>query len=202
MTETTLLERLKHPNPNLRDRAMREIAETRDENTIPQLMKLLAEEDMVYRRAAVKTLGAIGFDAVPSLADSLYNNDNATIRASCTKALAQVAVNYAGESFPELGLQALTTALGDLNPVVHIAAAMALGAVGSQALDILIDAVKTTDNVAVAMAIVNAIGSIPEEKAKITLMELAEDESVDDFIRETAGSALSRWDLVKNSARG
>ena len=37
----SLFERLKHPNPNLRDRAMVEIAESRDESTIPRLMSLL-----------------------------------------------------------------------------------------------------------------------------------------------------------------
>ena len=199
MTENALFERLKHPNPNLRERAMREIARTRDENTISQLMELLAEEDMIYRRAAVKTLGEIGFDTVPFLTDSLKNSDDPTIRASCTKALAQVAVNHTDQPFPELGLQALKTALCDFNPVVHIAAAMALGAVGSAALDILIETVKTTDNVAVAVAVVNAIGSIPEEKAKETLAELVDNESIDSYIRDSATSALSRWDLVNNS---
>ena len=52
----SLFERLKHPNPNLRERAMVEIAESRDETTIPRLMSLLGEEDVTYRRAAVKTL--------------------------------------------------------------------------------------------------------------------------------------------------
>lgn len=178
---------------------MREIADTRDENTIPHLMGLLEEEDMTYRRSAVKTLGVIGFDAVPFLVDALQNSDNATIRASCTKALAQVAVNYSEDPFPELGLQALKTALGDLNPVVHIAAAMALGAVGSAALDILVETVKTTENVAVAVAVVNAIGSIPEEKATTTLTELANDESIDSYVCESANSALSRLQLMQNS---
>ncbi|MGK7928244.1 MAG: HEAT repeat domain-containing protein [Spirulina sp.] len=199
MTAEALFEQLKHPNPNLRTRAMREIAATRDEETIPHLMGLLEEEDMTYRRSAVKTLGAIGFDAVPFLVDALENDDNATIRASCTKALAQVAVNYPDDSFPESGLQALKAALRDLNPVVHIAAAMALGAVGSAALDILVEAVKTTENVAVAVAVVNAIGSIREDKAKETLTELANDESIDNYVRESANSALSRLQLMQNS---
>lgn len=181
---------------------MREIADTRDENTIPHLMGLLEEEDMTYRRSAVKTLGVIGLDAVPSLVDELKNSENATIRASCTKALAQVAVNHPDDPFPELGLQALKTALGDLNPVVHIASAMALGAVGSAALDILVEAVQTTENVAVAVAVVNAIGSIPEEKATKTLTELANDESIDSYVRESANSALSRLQLMQqNSVR-
>jgi bilin biosynthesis protein len=62
----TFFQQLKHPNPHLRDRAMMEIAEHRDETTIPKLMAILDEEDTTYRRAAVKALGVIGADTVPS----------------------------------------------------------------------------------------------------------------------------------------
>ena len=65
MAADSLFEQLKHPNPHMRDRAMREIVDTRDENTIPKLMSALGEEDVVYRRASVKTLGLIGMDSVP-----------------------------------------------------------------------------------------------------------------------------------------
>jgi hypothetical protein len=38
MTTDALFEQLKHPNPHLRDRAMFEIADSRDENTISRLV--------------------------------------------------------------------------------------------------------------------------------------------------------------------
>ena len=43
MTTDSLFEQLKHPNPHLRERAMRELAETRDENTIPRLIGVSRE---------------------------------------------------------------------------------------------------------------------------------------------------------------
>ena len=202
MTTDSPFEQLKHPNPNLRERAMLEIAETRDEKTIPRLMGILAEEDMVYRRAAVKALGVIGPDAVPSLVNSLLNSDNATIRASCTKALAQVAVNHRENPFPAEGIQGLKTALNDSDPVVHLSSVMALGAIGSPVLDILIETLKTTDNVAVAVAILNALGSIGDNKATEALTELANDESADSYIKESAASALSRLEMVSQFQRG
>ena len=73
---------------------MNELAETRDETTIPRLMGILDEEDVVYRRSAVQVLGIIGADALPSLVDSLLNSENATVQASCAKALTAIAVNY------------------------------------------------------------------------------------------------------------
>lgn len=196
MTAESLFEQLKHPNPHLRERAMRELAETCDQNTIPRLMSALGEEDVVYRRAAVKALGGIGPDAVPSLVESLLNSDNATVRSSCAKALAQVALNYPDVPFPTEGTQGLKTALNDLNPVVYIASVMALGEIGSPALEILVETLKTTDNPALAVTIINALGSMGDNRATEVLATFANDESADSYVRESATSALPRLEQV------
>ncbi|NES76003.1 MULTISPECIES: HEAT repeat domain-containing protein [Okeania] len=196
MTQSSLFEKLKHPNPHLRDRAMWEIVETCDETTIPNLMEVLAEEDTVYRRAAVKALGAIGTDTVPFLVDSLLNSDNSTIRSSCAKALAQVAINYKNVPFPSEGIEGLKKGLSDTNPVVHIASAMALGVIGVPALDSLLEVLDGTENLGLAVAILNAVSSINDERSKAVLTKLANDASADTYVRETAISALSRLDML------
>ncbi|MDZ8240603.1 MAG: HEAT repeat domain-containing protein [Nostoc sp. ChiQUE01a] len=201
MTTDSLFEQLKHPNPNLRERAMWQLAEVRDENTIPRLMSILDDEDVTYRRAAVKALGAIGVDAVPAVVESLLNSDNATIRGSCAKALAQVAANHPDVPFPEEGLQGLKTALNDENGVVYIASVMALGEIGSPAFEILNEALKTTDNVAVAVAIVNALGSMGDVRGVEVLTALTNDETVDPYVRESAVSALPRLEQVIKYSR-
>ena len=198
MTIDSLFEQLKHPNPNLRERAMRELAEVRDENTIPRLMNNLEENDVVYRRASVKALGVIGLDAVPPLVDSLLKSDNATVKASCAKALTQVAINYREIPFPTSGIEGLKTALNDPNPVVHISSAMALGEIGTPALDIVIETLKTTDNPALSISLVNALGSIGGEKVIEVLTDLVNDESADSYVRESATSVLSRLKMVMN----
>ncbi|MDJ0600612.1 MAG: HEAT repeat domain-containing protein [Crocosphaera sp.] len=201
MTTDSLFDRLKHPNPHLREQAMLEIAESRDENTISRLISILDEQDTTYRRAAVKTLGVIGVDAVPSVVESLLHSDNVTVRGSAAKALAQIAVNYPNIPFPDAGLQGLKAAINDPNPVVHIASVMALGQMGSAAFDILLESLKTTDNVAVQVAIVNALASVGDPKCTEVLTTFANDESVDSYVRESATSALSRLDLVINYNR-
>jgi len=148
MTTDALFEQLKHPNPHLRDRAMFEIADSRDENTISRLVGILDEEDVTYRRAAVKALGVIGEDAVPSVVEALLNSDNVTVRGSAAKVLAQMAINYPELPFLEAGLQGLKKAIEDPNPVVNIASVMALGQMGSSAFKILVESLNTTDNVA------------------------------------------------------
>lgn len=201
MAQDSLFEQLKHPNPHLREQAIWQLAETRDDTTIPRLMGVLGEEDTTYRRAAVKALGAIGADTVPPLVDALLGSDNVTIRGSAAKALAQVAVNYPKEPFPTEAIEGLKKGLGDSNPVVHIASAMALGVVGTPAFDALADTLKATDNLGLMVAIINAISSIADPRAKEVLTALAEDESRDTYIRESATSALSRLDFVKSNLR-
>ena len=201
MTTDALFEKLKHPNPHMRDRAMYEIADSRDENTIPRLVAILDDEDVTYRRAAVKVLGAIGEDAVPAVVDALLNSDNVTVRGSAAKVLAQVAINYPELSFPEVGLQGLKAAIDDANPVVHIAAVMALGQMGSSAFEILVEALNTTDNVAVQVAIVSALASVGDPRCVEVLTKFANDEAVDSYVRESATSSLSRLDLVMNYKR-
>lgn len=202
MTQDELFQQLKHPNPNLRERAIWELTDVCDETTIPRLMANLGEEDVVYRRASVKALGAIGAETVSPLADVLLHSDNVTVRGSAAKALAQVALNYPDDPFPEAGMAALKTALQDANPVVHVASVMALGEIGPSAFDILSEALNTTDNVALAVSIANAMASIGDVRAQTVLKRLAEAEETDGYVRETAVSALSRLELIMNNQPG
>lgn len=191
-----LFEKLKHPNPNLRSKAMWEIAEAMDENTIPRLISILDQEDVTYRRAAVKTLGVIGAAVVPSVVDSLLNSDNPTVRSSCAKALAQITVNYPDIPMPEAGIQGLKQALNDPNPVVYIPAVMTLGEIGSPVFDLLVETLQSTDNIAVGVSIINALGSMGDPRAVEILTDLTNDQSADVYLQESAASALSRLEMV------
>jgi bilin biosynthesis protein len=190
---------LKHPNPNLREQAMFAIVDHRDETTIPRLMAALDDEDTTYRRAAVKTLGAVGIDTIPVLVEALLTSDNVTVRGSAAKALAQVAINYPEIPFPQLGLDGLRQSLDDANPVVYIASAMALGEIGEPALPILLDVMKTTDNMALQLSIVNALGAVQGDQAAAALEAICSDNAIEGYVKETAISALSRLEFVKKN---
>jgi bilin biosynthesis protein len=196
MTIDALFAKLKHPNPNLRSKAMHEIAEAKDQNTIPRLMSILNQEDVTYRRAAVKTLGVIGAEVVPPVVDSLLNSDNPTVRSSCAKVLAQIVVNYPDIPMPEAGIQGLKQALNDPNPVVYIPAVMTLGEIGSPVFDLLVETLNTTDNPALGVSIINALGSMGDSRAVEVLTNLSNDKSADPYLQESATSALSRLEMV------
>jgi bilin biosynthesis protein len=201
MTQDAFFAQLKHPNPNLRDQATYEIVDSQDENTIPRLMAALDDEDTTYRRAAVKALGMVGFDTVLPLVEALLKSENVTVRGSAAKALAQVAINYPEQPFPAAGLDGLKQSLNDGNPVVTIGATMALGQIGLPALEILVEALETTEDVALQVSIVNALGSIGGEDVKLRLQAVADKENTDSYVRETAVSAISRLDFVKGNTR-
>ncbi|AFY72110.1 PBS lyase HEAT domain protein repeat-containing protein (plasmid) [Thalassoporum mexicanum PCC 7367] len=201
MSTDALFEQLKHPNPNLRDRAMWELVDHASPEVIDKLMSLLSETDTTYRRAAVKTLGAIGADTVSPLAAALLNSDDVTVRGSAAKAIAQVVINHPDQPLSEEGVQALKTALGDANPVVNIGAVMALERMGTPAVEILIEALQTTDNPALALPIVNAIASIGDQRGVVVLQSIVEDEATDAYVREAANSALARLDLTSSFER-
>lgn len=204
MVADSVFNQLKHPNPQMRQRAMTEIVENRDEQTIPTLMAALGEEDVVYRRACVKTLGAVGMDSVPAVVEQMLNSDNDTVRASCTKAMAQIAVYHPDEPFPAEGLEGLRKAMEDPYPVVQIAAVMSMGEIGVPAVETLLETLKTTDNVAIALTITNTLGSIGDPRAIEVLKGLIKDESVDSYVRETAESALPRLEqiMTQRDAKG
>ncbi len=196
MSIDDLFEKLRHPNPNLRSKAMWDIAEARDENTIPRLMSILNQEDVTYRRAAVKTLGVIGAEVVPQVVDSLLNSDNPTVRSSCAKVLAQIVVNHPDVPMPEAGIQGLKQALNDPNPVVNIPAVMTLGEIGSPVFELLVETLNTTDNIAVQVAILNALGSMGDARGVEVLTNLSNDRTADPYLQESATSALSRLEMV------
>ena len=193
-----LFDRLKHPNPNLRDRATIELVETRDETTIPRLIEILDDLDTTYRRAAVKTLGAIGVDTVPFLVSLLGTSDNVTVRGSAVKALAQVILNYPEVPFPAVGLACLKASMRDENPVVNMAAVMALGEMGPPAFEILVEELNFTDNIALQVTLVNTLGSLGDRRAEAILIAARDDENRDPYVRELATSALSRLDGTIN----
>jgi bilin biosynthesis protein len=196
MTIDALFEKLKHPNPNLRSKAMWEIAEAKDENTIPRLMSILDQEDVEYRRAAVKTLGVIGIEVVSPVVEALLHSENPTVRSSCAKVLAQITVNHPDVPMPEAGIEGLKQALDDPNPVVYIPVVMTLGEIGSPVFDLLAETLQTTDNLALGVTILNAFGSMGDPRAVEVLTNLSNDKSADPYIQESATSALSRLEMV------
>ena len=173
-----LFSRLTHVNKNLRTKACASLATLGDESTINRLMSLLDVEDLIHRRAAVKALGMTGLPVLPSILSTLKESPNATVRASCSKALAAIALFFPEQrsNFPLEALEALEAALrDDPHPVTRIATVGCLGTLGSdikgkdgsvlaagsaQALDILLKWSDKASDMAVAATAIGALAQI------------------------------------------
>ncbi|WP_309741452.1 HEAT repeat domain-containing protein, partial [Chamaesiphon sp. OTE_20_metabat_361] len=136
----------------------------------------------------------IGMDTIPFLIDILATSDNVTVRGSAVKAIAQVIVNYPQEPLSSAGLECLKTAMSDDNPVVNIAAVMALGELGSPAFEIMVEALETTDNIALQVTLVNTLASLGDVRAEPILVAASQDATLDEYVRESATSALPRME--------
>lgn len=182
---------LAHPNPYLQTEAFLGLVRHWPQQSMPRLLDLLDQENVSLRRASVRALGAFGETSLIPLAQKFQQSDDATVRASCVKAYAQVASNFPGLPFPEPAMAVLQASLQDDSPVVAIAAVMALGQVGAQAVPLLLQVCRG-DNPAQAVAAVNALVEIDDPSIEDCLLALASGEATDRYVRETVESALSR----------
>ena len=218
MVTVDIYQQLKNKNPVLRQRALSKIVEEPTSETIPQLIKILSDENPSYRLGATQALTVIGIPAIPALAEQLTSNDNDQVRASCVQAFSEIARffsrDYPGETFPQVAIDALQKALNDPNSAIQVAATGALGTIGKPALDILLSALNTED-IALRLSVIQAIVSLnvlkgPEDDPKTIedydrianlLSKIAEDETVDSYVRETAKTALTRMAASKVKMR-
>ncbi len=186
---------LQHPDPSVRQRIMQQIAEEKDEDTIPQLIAVLNSSDAAYRRSAIQTLGVIGDDAIPALLERLANDSNDTVRASCSQALVSIAHNSPEDNLPTQLLEGLYQAINDPHPVVQLSAIGGLSTLGTSAYELLVKALEI-DNLAVGVAVINAIGSLGDRRGLQLLSTMSQDATADPYIRESATSAMSRLEQV------
>lgn len=162
-----------------------------------------------------------GMPAVPTILDHMRHDKDATVRASCAKALAAVALYFPEErlEFPREALELLEAALeGDPDPVTKIASVGCLATLGcdvrgrndetinggcQRAVDILVRLCGKTSDMAVGASAVGAVAQIgqnssPERKDMIMseMRKLVEsggdDESGFNYIREMAASHLEQ----------
>ena len=218
MVMTDIYQQLKNKNPVLQQRAISKIIEEQTSETIPTLIGILADENPIYRKGATNALIVIGRPAIPALAEQLTTSDNHQVRAGCVQAFSAISrffsKDYPGETFPQVAIDALQQTLNDPNPGIRISAVSVLGMIGKPALDVLLSALDSED-VALRLCVTQAIVSLnvlkgPDDDPKTLedydkiadlLAQIAEDETADAYVRETAKTSLTRMAASKVKMR-
>jgi len=187
-----LFEDLAHPNPYIQSQSCLAMAKYWPNESLPRLLNLLDQENVALRRSAVRALGCFGISVLVPIAQKFDESEDGTVRASCIKAYAQVASNSPpGLVFPLKAMAILESALIDKSPVVSLAAVMALGQVGFQSLDLLLN-VAVGENPALAVAAVNALAEIDDGRVEECFAKLLENQSTDSYVSSTVTSASER----------
>ena len=191
-----LFEDLAHPNPYIQSRALEAMLEHWPNEAIPRLIGLLGQPNVSLRRASVRGLGAFGARSMQPIAECFTTSTDDTVRASCVKAYAHLASNYTELIFTDEAMAVLQEALNDRSAVVAIAAVMALGQVGYQAVPLLLK-VSSGNNPAQGVAAVNALAQINHPAIGPAFQQLLDNPDTDDYVRETVTSALVRVEDLK-----
>ena len=191
-----LFDDLGHPNPYVQTEAFLEMVRHHADASLPRLLLMLDHQDVVRRRAAVRALGAFADRAMLPLAAKFHASFDATVRASCVKAYAQIASNRPGIDVPPEAMAALEAALHDASPVVAITAVMALGQVGRQALPLLLQVCRGK-NEAQAGAAVTALAGIDHPDVAACFLELSTAENTDHYVLETVIASMARLEELR-----
>ena len=218
MLTEDLYQQLKQKNPVLRQRAISNVLAIATNETIPNLIQILSQEDPLYRKGASEALTVIGLDAIPALAQKLNTSQQDYVRASCVQTLSAIARffsrDYPGVSFPQVAVDALGKTLKDTNSGIKVSATGTLGVIGKPALNILLEAIKT-DDISLKLSVIQAIVSLnvlkgDEQDPKTfedyqtisdLLSKIAVDESEDSYVREVARTAFTRMEASKVKMR-
>jgi len=154
-----LRQALTHPRPDVRGGAAETLAliVPTPVNAIPDLLKLLSDDDIRVREAASGALAAIAADD-PSSVIAALGDQNVAVRLGAASALKQM------KSVPPRAAPILSTLLaGDASPEVRAASASALGKIGPEAateLPRLREALKSDPNVEVRVAAAETLGGL------------------------------------------
>ncbi len=152
-------------------------------NALPTLLKLLQNENWKMRRGAAWALGCVHDRAgVPGLIQALYDEDH-LISAEAAHSL--------GHIKDRAGVPWLIEILKyTSNWRVRKAAAQALGAIGTPAMDYLLDALQDEEEDVRRLAI-EALKEIDDPTVPMVLLDASYDESAE--VRSTAIDALGRY---------
>ena len=182
-----------HPNPQIKEQAYLKMAEYWPDESMPRLLANLDQSDMVLRRASVKALGAFGARCFHPLVEIFQTSDNRTVRTSCLKAFVQVAAKFPGINFPDEAMAVIERALEDDTPELTLTVVPLLPLLGNQGLPLLLKSCKGENILRVAAA-VTALGEVDDPSAKACLLELKNDDSIDQILRESVVGALNTFE--------
>ncbi|UCG44205.1 MAG: HEAT repeat domain-containing protein [candidate division WOR-3 bacterium] len=185
-------------DPEKRAGAARFLGEKKDKESVPRLVRMLADEDVTVRMELVRALGNIGAsEAARPLVEMYSREEDEGVSRAASRAMVKIG---------SPSVQPLVEVLGSRRPEVRAGAARTLGKIGSQrAVDPLIRLIDDRDP-DVRRAAIHSLRSIGGSRALDAIARSVQDRDRD--VESTAEDALSgpgyedQLDRAKQLIRG
>ena len=185
-----LFDDLEHPNPYINNQAYIDMHSYWPKESKLRLINNLSSDDIVLRRKSVKALGTFGIEIIPSIQKKFFENEDIIFRISCLKVLVHIcARNNIGKLSDDM-LYLIRISIEYDNPELILSIVNLLRQLNIQGLPFLIDLCKDRNLLKAKSAIMSII-EIDHPSVKECLNNLIIDDSLDEFIRQSAKEAIN-----------
>ncbi|WP_269622378.1 HEAT repeat domain-containing protein [Prochlorococcus marinus] len=181
---------LNHPNPNINYKASLKMIRFWPEEASIKLINNLDSQNVEIRRKSVKALALFGPDIVNQILNLYMSKEDKIFQVSCLKVLVRIASMYSLNNFKSEINFLLEKALKDDSAEVILTVVSLLKQIGNQSIPVL-KMLCRDRNVLRAKAAITALIEIPDPANKDFLQSIANDFSLDKFIRESATEAIN-----------
>ena len=190
-----LFEEFDHPNPYINKRACISMSKYYRDDSIQRLIKKLQDNDIEIRRKSVICLACFGRQVILPVCTLFHSNEDRVIRVCCLKVLVKLTSEIQVDQFKDEIFEIINVALEDENPEVILTVISLLRQLENLGTPYLKKLCKDK-NILKAKAAVTAISELKNASIPKFLEELASDNSIDSFIRDSVND-LGKYNKEK-----
>ena len=185
-----LFKDFEHPNPNINRSACICMKELYPQESISKLIRNLDTKDVDLRRKSVICLSYFGEEVFLPISNLFYSTNNNITRVSCLKVFIKLASFSKDYQSREDLFDLIKIAIEDNSYEMILTAISLLRQLENKSIPFLKKLCRD-NNMLKAKASITAISELNDTSILSFLNELAEDDSLDKFIREAAIDAIS-----------
>ena len=185
-----LFKDFEHPNPNINRSACICMKELYPQESISKLIGNLETKDVDLRRKSVICLSYFGEEVFSPIANLFYSTNNNITRVSCLKVFIKLASFSKDYQSREDLFDLIKIAIEDNSYEMILTAISLLRQLENKSIPFLKKLCRD-NNMLKAKASITAISELNDTSILSFLNELAEDDSLDKFIREAAIDAIN-----------
>ncbi len=179
----SLIEDVKHPNPNINNKAFALMRKYWPEKSLDYFISNLDSNNSEIRRKSVKALSLYEEEIVNPILNLYLSSKKEIVKVSCLKVLVRVAANIHLDSFHDNILEVVDLALKIDSVEIILTSISLLRQLGEISLPKLID-LTSNENILLSKAAMTALGEIDEDKLKLLVKEFSQDSNAENISRD------------------